>query len=614
MRFLLLEEPGRLALTTPLENRVVVGRHEDANIVLAYTDVSRRHAEFDTRGDAVVVRDLGSRSGTFVNGIRITETRLSPGDVVRIGAVRLTLTVSHSSSIHETASHAALDLDTLESDDPRLRLVLELSRAMSTGIDPDAFLERMLDAILRVQGADRAVAALCESNKPSVFRHVIRRRDGSNERGGEPAIGPDVIDALMARKSVLIRNDDEMGRTAIAAPLVSGERQIGFVYVDGRNGKASFNRDDRDFLNALAHLTATALVSAERFVRVSAIAEAEIGAVSALAEITGQSPAIMRLKDQIRRYAPASGTFVLIRGESGTGKELVARAIHAASPRATRPFIAVNCAAIPEAMIEGELFGYEKGAFMGAQVGRRGRFMLAHRGTLLLDEVSNLSLQAQAKVLRVTQNGEFFPLGAEQAVKVDVRIVASTHKDLQAEVAAGRFREDLLYRLNVVEIHVPPLRERGVDMLMMARSFLQEMALNLGKHLTDFTPAAIDALLAYAWPGNVRELKNTIERAVLDADDDLVHLEHLGPSLAKLGENARSIEMPLGVMAGEHSPAVTYSLAQRYAALDEMERALVQEALATAHGNVAEAARLLGITRIMIQRRAERYGFRSRDT
>jgi Nif-specific regulatory protein len=614
MFFLLLEEPGRSAQKTPLESKLFVGRREDANIVLTYTDVSRNHAEFDPRNDGVFLRDLGSRAGTFVNGVRITEARLSAGDVVRIGAAKLTLLASRSLATDDADSYAALDLETLESDDPRMRVVLELSRTMSAGIAPDELLVRMLDAILRVLGADRAIAALGDTHRSSVLRYVVRRRDGQDERTDLPMIAADAIDALMANKTVLIQEENKDGTCAIGAPLVSGERHIGFLYVDGRGGQSSFTRDDRDFLHALARLTATALDSAERYERASAIAEADSGGLSALTDIMGQSPAIMRLKDQIRRYAPASGTFVLIRGESGTGKELVARAIHAASPRAPRPFITVNCAAIPESMIEGELFGYEKGAFAGAQRGRRGRFMLAHHGTLLLDEISDLSLQAQGKVLRATQNGEIAPLGAEQLVTVDVRILASTHKDLQAEVAAGRFREDLFHRLNVVEVHIPPLRERGDDLLTMARSFLEAMALNLGKRMTDFSPAASAALLAYSWPGNVRELKNTIERAVLDADGEIVQLDDLGPSFSKGTDGGQSIEIPTNLISQDGHFAPTLSLAQRYAALDVVERTLVQEAISTARGNLAEAARLLGITRIMLKRRTERYGIRVRES
>ena len=330
------------------------------------------------------------------------------------------------------------------------------------------------------------------------------------------------------------------------------------------------------------------------------------GAEAALGALVGESEAVVRLRKEIRKFAEA-GAHVLIHGESGTGKELVARALHALSVRAEKPFVTLNCAAIPEAMLESELFGHEKGAFTGAQKDRRGKFTLAHRGTLFLDEIGDLAAAEQAKLLRAIQEGEVQPLGAEKPTHVDVRVVAASHKDLAEEVRAGRFREDLFYRLAVVELRVPPLRERGEDVDLLARTFLTATARRMGRSVVGFSAEALAALAAYRWPGNVRELQNEVERAAIVAEGAYVERAELsarvreaGPSQALLGTR------PAPASALTSSPGG--SMAERFAALEPSERALVMEALAAAKGNITEAARLLGITRIMMRRRVERFG------
>lgn len=612
MPFLLVRQLGRTATIIPFEDSLIVGRHEQANVILAYGDVSRQHARFEKHADGVMLRDLGSRSGTFVNGVRVSEAQLAQGDVVSIGPAKLTFMLDNPQSIELVTESKTLEHDTVAASDPRLQLVLEIVQAAFANVEPRDLLDRMLDAILRVMGAERAVAALCENGDNKDLRYVTRLRQIDQTPENEPTLGAEVVQALLAGRSEIIRNHTQRQTSALGVPLRQGKRRLGFLYVDGQT---QFNRDDLDFLHALAYLTVAALDSSERYDRVAAIAQAAATGVAVTSDILGRDPTILRLKDQIRRYGASAVTSILIHGESGTGKELVARAIHAASDRAKYPFVALSCAAIPESMLEGELFGYEKDAFSGALRGRRGRFALAHHGTLLLDEIGDLSLAAQAKVLRATQSGEIYPLGADQPITVDVRIIATTHKDLRAEVAAGRFREDLYFRINVVEILVPPLRERSEDILLLAQSFLEIMALNMGKQLKGFTQAAGEALMRYPWPGNVRELRNEIERAVLHAESDLVELDDLSPNLNRMVQSMplESLEQAQAGATGSVGTPSVASLAQRYAALDVTERALVEEALQTARGNLAESARLLGITRIMMKRRVERYGLYGRE-
>ncbi|CAG0950363.1 Transcriptional regulatory protein ZraR [Myxococcaceae bacterium] len=292
--------------------------------------------------------------------------------------------------------------------------------------------------------------------------------------------------------------------------------------------------------------------------------------------IIGSSLALTRALDLARRAAPVRST-VLVTGETGTGKELVAGLVHQASPRAKRPFVKVNCAALPETLLESELFGHERGAFTGADRLRIGRFEQANGGTLLLDEVGDLSPATQVRLLRVLQEQEFHRLGGREPIRTDVRILAATHRELERDVAAGRFREDLYFRLHVIRIHLPPLRERVEDLLALAEHFLARSCRELGRSGVGFTTAARERILSHAWPGNVRELRNAVERALLLADGDRVDARHFGIPDA----SAR----PGGVAPGASLD------------LEETERALVMEALRRTGHVQKEAARLLGVSR-----------------
>jgi len=314
---------------------------------------------------------------------------------------------------------------------------------------------------------------------------------------------------------------------------------------------------------------------------------AEIGASGGKAMV-GQAPAFRAMMDTLRQAAPSTAT-VLLMGESGTGKELAARALHEHSPRAKGPFIAVNCAALPESILEAELFGVERGAFTGAVARREGRFERASGGTLFLDEVGEMPLSAQVKLLRVLQEGEIERLGGTQTVKVDVRLVAATNKDLQKEVSEGRFREDLYYRLNVVEIRVPALASRREDIPLLADAFLRRFAAKNGKTLRGFSEEALRILENYAWPGNVRELEHAVERAVVLARGEVLEASDLPESVRKgpLG-SAGQLVIPIGTP------------------MEEIERRVIHETLRHTKGDKTLAARLLGIAARTIYRKLER--------
>ena len=308
-----------------------------------------------------------------------------------------------------------------------------------------------------------------------------------------------------------------------------------------------------------------------------------------LRHLIGHSHAMQRVYEAVAQAAPSSTT-VLIRGESGTGKELVAHALHYNSPRAEKPFIKVSCGALPETLIESELFGYEPGAFTDARHQKKGRFELAHGGTLFLDEVGELSPATQVKLLRVLQEREFERLGGVKPVKVDVRLITATHRDLEGAVKAGTFREDLYYRLHVFELFMPPLRERQADILLLADHFVEKIAAAQGKDVRRISTSAIDMLMAYHWPGNVRELENAIERAILVSEGGVIHAHHLPPSL----QTAEVSGTQSGTALGE--------------AVAAFERDLLQDTLKSARGNRARAARLLQTTERILNYKIQKYG------
>ena len=311
----------------------------------------------------------------------------------------------------------------------------------------------------------------------------------------------------------------------------------------------------------------------------------------------GESPAIQALRAQIQSAAPSHGR-VLIRGESGTGKELIARAIHRQSLRTDKPFVEVNCAAIPDELIESELFGHERGAFTGATTKRRGKFEVADGGTIFLDEVGDMSLKTQAKVLRVLQEQTFERVGGSDTLTVDVRVIAASNKNLEEDIRKGRFREDLFYRLNVIPFEVPPLRERREDIALLATHFLGLFSREYGKRQKALRPEAMELLLQYAWPGNVRELRNVIERMVIMVPQESIALDDLAPSLRLRGPSeAPAAPGPADTMEG--------SLRE---AKDEFEKAFILRRLREMHWNITRAAERLGIERSNLHRKMKAYG------
>jgi DNA-binding NtrC family response regulator len=340
-------------------------------------------------------------------------------------------------------------------------------------------------------------------------------------------------------------------------------------------------------LDRLSLLVKRALSARELQLKTKALQE-ELESKRQFMSVIGRSPQMKSVTELVRRVAPTKAN-VLISGESGVGKELIADAIHNLSPRRDKPLIKVHCAALAESLLESELFGHEKGAFTGAQARKRGRFELAHEGSLFLDEIGEINQNVQIKILRVLQERKFERVGGEETVEVDVRIIAATNKNLKEEIEKGSFREDLYYRLNVVNIHIPPLRERRDDIALLAHAFMHEFAQENGKNIEGIDSQARACLFSYRWPGNVRELRNCMESAVVMARGSIIQADDLPPSV-RSAEEPGSIRIPPGT------------------SMAEAERIIIAETLLAQGGNKSRTAELLGIGRKTLHRKIEEYG------
>jgi len=481
----------------------------------------------------------------------------------------------------------------------------EVARALARADDIKDQLQRILNVMSDRLGMQRGMISILDLKTGDAWLDVARGvsveegkisyRPGEGITGkvaqtGRPMaianLGQEAhfLDRTGARSSL-----DRKELAFLCVPIFYQDRVVGVLSADKLSGRIQDLDREIELLAAVAELLGKvvyfrAVEEENRRLRRS-LAQAKRPKTS----IIGRSKVIqevLKLVDQVADTA----TTVLIHGDTGTGKELVARAIHDNSRRSGGPLVRINCAAMPDTLLESELFGHEKGAFTGAITRRRGRFEEAQGGTIFLDEVGELSPIAQAKLLRVLQEREFQPLGSSRTVKVDVRVVAATNKDLEAEQAGGAFRSDLYYRLNVFPIFLPPLRERGPDILLLADFFVLRYAKEFQKNVNRISTPAIDLLMSYHWPGNVRELENCIERAVLLTNGEAVEARNLPPTLQMKPEHLQERNRgKLEAMVGA------------------FERDLISDALKDARGNQAQTARLLGTTKRIIQYKVRKY-------
>ncbi|MCX7654949.1 MAG: sigma 54-interacting transcriptional regulator [Treponemataceae bacterium] len=495
-----------------------------------------------------------------------------------------------------------------------LPMLYEIAIASRENKDLHALMDRIVNLLVcHVSGVKRILLAIYNRHTDIITiesaygispeereRGIYRRGEGILGRVVES--GEAVIIHDLSRSSDFLNRtgawkDDERGKLSfLCVPIIWGTEILGALSMDRTIQDPVLLEENLKVLVIIATLVAQALELYRARVEEQALLKEENRRLHQELEekyrqtnIIGKSKPMRALFNMMERIYDKT-TPVLILGESGTGKELIAHAIHYNSPRREGPFVKFNCAAIPESLAESELFGHERGAFTGAAEQRIGLFEKAHRGTLFLDEIGELSLSIQAKLLRVLQFQEFQRVGGNKTITVDVRLVAATHRDLGQMVREGRFREDLWYRLNVFPLLVPPLRERGSDILLLADYFVEKYARQYNSPVRRISTPAIDALMAYHWPGNVRELENVIERAVILSEDGVIHAYHLPPSL-QTPDTSRT----------HYRGLLTERLAQ-------IEREMIIDALKAHQGNMLAAARDLGITERVITRRVKDYG------
>jgi Nif-specific regulatory protein len=416
-------------------------------------------------------------------------------------------------------------------------------------------------------------------------------------QNGEPLVVPHIAeDPVFLDKTGSRKDQEDQEVSFVCVPVIQGNQTIGALSADLPLQEEAELLRAVDLLKVINSMIAQAVkLRQEMEEEKQSLVEENSRLKDAIQEkyrpsnIIGKAHAMQQLFDMIAQVAGSDAT-VLVRGESGTGKELIAQAIHYNSPRSSQPFVKVNCAALPESVIESELFGHEKGAFTGAISTRKGRFELADGGTIFLDEIGDLSTPTQVKLLRVLQEREIERVGGTKTIKVNVRVIAATNRNLEEAIAMNEFREDLYYRLNVFPLHIPPLRERKSDILLLADHFVTKYNKKNNKSVKRISTSAINMLMSYHWPGNVRELENVMERGILLATNDVIHAHHLPPTLQT---------------AESSGTTLTSSLQD---ALDAVEKELILDALKSSRGNFSKAARALNITERIMGLRAKKYG------
>jgi len=594
-----------IPLTAP---ETTVGSDEANLVVLSDPSVSGRHCVLTWAGDAVTIRDLDPANPSFVNGLPPGDRPLADGDQIQIGSSLFVLSLAGEGV---PAAHAVS-----VKDRPALApstITLSREQVFAGGLVQHdvsvARLSRDLDALVRISAAISAIRGLVALERPllELIADVVPASRGavvlSGDRPSEiaaavgwsrdPAAGqsvpvsrPVIERVLRDATGVLSHEDAESGggqgtraKSVLAAPLVAFDKAIGAIVLEADLPGESFDEGHLRLLMAIAGVAATALEHARQVESLEGAKRRLQAELNLDHNMVGDSAPMRDAYRRISRVAPTDST-VLITGESGTGKELVARAIHRNSPRAERPFVAINCAAITETLLESELFGHERGAFTGAVAQKKGKLESAEGGTVFLDEIGELSLALQAKLLRVLQDREFDRVGGTKSVHVDFRLVAATNRDLEAAIENGLFRRDLYYRLNVVSLSMPPLRERRDDIPVLANWFIRRHADKAKRPVSGLSADALGCLAAYDWPGNVRELENAIEHAVVLGLDAVILPDDLPDAVAE---------------AGAPVPGGGTAVRRFHEAVKQAKKDLIVRAVEEANGNYNGAARLLGL-------------------
>jgi transcriptional regulator with GAF, ATPase, and Fis domain len=601
------------------KDELSIGRDPSNDISLLDSLVSRRHCVIRKETDGFRLIDLDSRNNTFIGGVPVRERLLVHGDQIRVGN---TILVFQGAESETDSGNASLSLDAalapgaatviLRKEDvlylqsprpdgaasntlptsPRtvrdLNVLLEFSRTLNSVRSLAALQEKVLEAVLAIASADRAAILLTDSGINNFSSIVGRdRKLGANQSiHASQTILNRVLEEGLAILSDDVASDTSyqaaeslIGRrvhSVLAVPLEAQDKVLGVLYLEATSPGARFDKDLLQLVTTLGNITALAIQNSQFMERLSGENRRLQEELSIHHSMVGESKAMRDVYGFVSRVAGRDST-VLITGESGTGKELAARAIHGNSARADKPFVAINCAAITETLLESELFGHERGAFTGAVAQKKGKLELAEGGSVFLDEIGELALPMQAKLLRVLQEREFERVGGTRPIKLDVRLIAATNRDLKEASREGTFRPDLYYRLNVVLLPMPALRERRDDIPLLAAFFAAHFGEKVKRRVAGVSAEAKNCLMRYDWPGNVRELENAIERAVVLGATELILPEDLPEAI--LEETAD---------AGEPINALNDGVR-------EAKKALIERAIEQANGNYTEAAGILGV-------------------
>jgi two-component system, NtrC family, response regulator HydG len=594
-------KPRLIAIDGPIKGRVIlidadgvsIGRDPSNRIALADSSVSRRHCRITCNADrSFVVADLESRNGTFINGVPAGERALIHGDRLRLGdcnfifliedsqngpdepSVRLERNITETRTVVELRredsvymAHAPLPQTARVAQSLKVLLKISMAIRSADGVEPLA--HDVLRLVMEATPARRGAILLIDKlgSEPSAAFSWDRASGGKTV----VPVNSDLIERSFAEAIAILSREGD--HSLLAAPLTSRERTIGILYLQADE---PFDEEHLQVGAAVGSVAGLAIDSARRMELLETENRRLREEISIEHDMVGEGPRVQEVYRFISRVSHSEAT-VLILGESGTGKELVARAIHRNSRRARGPFVAVNCAALTESLLESEMFGHERGAFSGAVSMKKGRFELADGGTLFLDEIGELPASLQAKLLRALQEREFDRVGGTRSIKVDVRVIAATNADLAAAMEKGTFRSDLFFRLNVVSITIPPLRERREDIQLLASYFAARFSEHTKRKVSGISPEARACLVAYEWPGNVRELQNAIEHAVV-----------LGTSEYILPE-----DLPESVL--ESAPAGAGESGRYQDSIKQEKRQVILNAVRESGGNYTEAAHILGV-------------------
>jgi Nif-specific regulatory protein len=603
--------PRLVLLSGPLSGQIFpvgpeglsIGRHPDNRLLVTDRAASRFHCVVEPAEGRFRVRDLESRQGTFVNGRPVREHLLDEGDLVTVADLLLLFQTQEAEpvrgepAVRDSEGFTARTTSRLPTQEalrtrPDFQTLLRIAGILQAARSTAELSRGLLDQVLEALPGDRAALLLADrgsagSDDIAATFTVDRRRDA-----GDPfPVSRTVIQAVLGEGVTLKAEDVLLAerlagaeslradriKSLLAVPLVHLGRTLGLLYVDileTRERTRPFDDGHLQILTALGGIAAGVLSSVRQMEWLEE--ENRRLAGSLVSDLVGESPRMREVYRLIARAA-ASDSTVLLRGESGTGKEVAARALHQASPRAGKPFVAVNCATLSETLLESELFGHERGAFTGAVARKIGKAEAADGGTLFLDELGEIPLPLQSKLLRFLQERELDRVGGTQPIRVDVRVVAATNRDLEKAIRDGAFREDLYYRLNVIPVRLPPLRERREDISLLASHFAARIGQRLGRPTAGFTPEARACLQRYDWPGNVRELANAVERALVLGEGDLIRPE----------------DLPETVLESGGAPEAT--LGQYHETIQETKKRLIRGAVADSGGNITRAAARLGL-------------------